>query len=138
MAKNENFKVALDKIIVDTREKFMAVIKESIQDLVREASEPVDSGGRMPVVTGFLRSSGAAAINQMPEGEIRGERDKTYPSDPSGAVSVILPKLKDGDTFIFGWSAIYAQAINEKYGFLDSACQKWSDIVRKNVERLKE
>lgn len=137
MADDKEFKVALDKIIVDTREKFMAVIKESIQDLVREASEPVASGGKMPVDTGFLRSSGVGAINQMPEGEIRGERNGTYPSDPSGAVSVILPNLKDGDTFIFGWSAIYAQAMNEKYGFLDSACQKWSDYVRKNIERLK-
>lgn len=138
MAKNENFKVALDKIIVDTREKFMAVIKESIQDLVDEANIPVDSGGKMPVKTGFLRSSGVGAINQMPEGEIRGERNETYQSDPSGAVKAILPKLKDGDTFIFGYSAIYAQAMNEKYGFLDSACQKWSDYVRKNIERLKE
>ena len=135
MEKNE---IDLEKFVTDVEEKFMAVIKESIKDLVEEASMPVQRGGKMPVDTGFLRSSGAGAINQMPEGEIRGEHNGSYSSNPTASVSVKLPHLKKGDTFYFGWSAIYARAMNLKYGFLDSVVQKWSDIVRKNVERLKE
>lgn len=144
MAGRNILELKFDKWIKDTKENILAVVQESVKDLVEEASTPIKSGGNMPVDTGFLRLSGTGSINQLPEGESEGRNRKSgetgviYPSNPSGSVSAILPKLKWGDTFYYGWTAIYANVQNIRYGFLDLAVQKWSDIVANNVRRLKE
>ena len=143
MDSGKKFEALVDKWVADTEKNIMAVIKNSIEDLVDEASVPVKSGGKMPVDTGFLRLSGTGAVNQMPEGEGRGrnrnlgEIGVIYQSNPTGAIKPMLIKFEMGDTFYFGWTAIYAPLMNIKYGFLDSAVQNWSDIVANNVRKLK-
>lgn len=123
--------------------KALAVMKDSIQDLIEESSRPVDDGGRMPVDTGFLRFSGKASLNVPPTGPIRGrhrlgkENGTIYPSDISGSVKNNLIKMKFGDAFYYGWSAIYASIQEFRYGFLVSACAKWKAFVNYNIRRLK-
>lgn len=144
MSKDKDFKASIDKWVADTEDKIMAVVKNSIEDLVEDANKPVKAGGRMPVDTGFLRASSASAINHLPEGETRGRHRKKnengviYPYDSSVSLLGVLPKFKMGDVFYFGWTAEYANKMNIKYGFLDSACQKWADFINNNVRRLKE
>ena len=137
-----NFKAQVDKFTVDTEENFLIVIKDSIQDLVEEASKPQAKGGKMHVDTGFLRSSGVGAINQIPRGPDEGrernpgETGVIYQSDPTGSIQGLLTKLKFGDTFYFGWTAHYA-VIREMYdNFLTSASQKWSYFIRKNGRKF--
>lgn len=144
MAENDKFIAQVNNWLEDTKENITAVIQESIKDLIREATTPIDDGGKMPVRTGFLRLSGTGAINHLPEGEgkgrdyLPGETGVIYPSDPSGSIMAILPKLKWGDTFYYGWTAVYANIQNIRYGFLDSATENWSTIVNNNVRRLKK
>ena len=119
------------------------VTKESIEDVIEEANKPVSAGGRMRVDTGFLRSSGVGAVNQIPSGPSEGIKRKAgqtgiiynYTIQP---VLSALINLKDGDTFYYGWTARYAE-IREAYdGFVASAVQKWDEIVDNNVRRLKK
>ena len=139
---NKNFKAQVDKFTVDTEEKFLIVIKDSIQDLVKEATKSEEYGGKMHVDTGFLRSTGTGAINQIPRGPDQGrkrnpgETGVIYHSDPVGSIQGLLPKLKIGDTFYYGWTAHYA-SIREMYdNFLKSASQKWSYFIRKNGRKF--
>lgn len=139
---NSNFKANVDKFILDTEDRIMAVVKKSIDDLVKDASKPVKDGGRMPVDTGFLRLSGTGAINQLPEGEGKGrerqpgETGVIYKSDPSGSILPLLQKLKWGDTFYYGWTAVYANVQNVRYAFLDSPAQNWYYYIKKNTQQF--
>lgn len=134
---NKDFGVKMDKIVENSAEKAFAVYKQSLQDLVEEASIPVKAGGKMPVRTGFLRLSGTGAINQIPKGESEGQKDAIYQSNPSKSIKPILEELKPTDKFFYGWSARYAIYQEFIHGFLVSACAKWQSFVDKNIRSLK-
>lgn len=134
----------INKVIADTEDKLLAVIKNSIQDLIEEVSKPQKAGGKMHVDTGFLRSSGTAALNELPVGPTEGEKRQTgqkgvlYTYNPSGAIHDALIKMTINDMFVFGWTARYAE-IREIYdGFLVSGCDKWQEIVNNNARKLRK
>lgn len=137
-----SFEVQIDKFVKATKEKMLAVVKNSIQDVVNDAQTPVEQAGKMPVDTGFLRASASAALNQLPQGETLGrkrEKGETgvlyqYSGD---FLPLVLGKMKIGDTFYFGWAAVYANKQNMYHGFLDSAVDKWAETVKKNCKELK-
>lgn len=141
---NKKFTGVIDKFIVNTEELMLDVVKNSIQDLVEEATIPVKAGGKMPVDTAFLRKSGTGAINELPVGETEGRRrmpgevGELYESNPSEDVKSILAKLKLGDTFYYGWTARYAIYQEFKHGFLVSACAKWQNFIDNNIRKLKK
>lgn len=135
MSKNDAFLAKLEQWANKTEKKLTAVIQNSIEDMVEYANTPVDDGGRMPVKTGFLRQSGAGEVNQIPSGESEKEKGVTYSYKPGLSA---LPRFKLGDTFYYGWCAIYANVQNIRFGFKDLAVQKWPDIVANNVRRLKK
>lgn len=141
--KNKNAINVIENFMKQEEEKAFAIFKDSIQDFVEEASVPVKKGGNMPVDTGFLRLSGVGAINQIPSGEIRGrnrnpgETGVLYQSNPSASITPTLIKLKTDDTFYFGWTAVYANIQNMRYGFLDKTVQNWSKIVDRNKKKIK-
>ena len=125
----ESFDAVIDRVVADTEEKMLAVVKNSIQEVVEDAQTPLSKGGKIHVDTGFLRSSGQAQLNQIPVGQTEGRKRA------DGEVGV---KMKIGDVFYFGWTARYAQ-IREIYdGFMESAVMKWKQIVDGQIRRLKK
>lgn len=143
----ENFNAIIDRVVADTKDKMLKVVRNSIQEIVEDAQTPVKKGGKMHVDTGFLRSSGQAQLNQLPVGQTEGRERAEGETGvlPEYAISdkadYILPtlwKMKIGDTFYFGWTARYAQ-IREIYdGFMESAVMKWKQIVDSQIRSIKK
>lgn len=110
-----------------TEERMEAVVKTALQDLADEVQRPRAKGGRMPVDTGFLRNSAGAAINAEPS---------SVGIYSEGQTSIVINRLKMGDTLFFGWSANYARYMNNRYGFLDLPVQNWDNIVFKAIKKV--
>ena len=61
--------------LLDRYERQMTyVAKDATQSVVMEAQRERNQGGKMPVRTGFLRSSIAAAIGTLPSGPVKGDQ----------------------------------------------------------------
>lgn len=112
-----------------TELRMEAVIKTSLQDLSEEVQRKRAKGGRMPVDTGFLANSAGAALNTVPAS------DGSYEYN-QGTTSLIINRLRIGDTFYFGWSANYAKYMNHRYGFLDLPVQDWNNIVIRAIRKV--
>lgn len=142
----DTFEAQIDKFVADTEAKMLAVLKNSIQQVAKEASKPVKRGGKMPVDTGFLRKSGAGALNEIPTGETKGRKRQEgemgvlpeYKFDESNFLHDILARMEIGDVFYFGWTAEYAEKQELYNGFLKSAVDRWNEIVNAQVRRLKK
>lgn len=103
-----------------------AVMKTALQDMTGDMQTPTAQGGRMPVLTGFLRNSAGAALNEVPAG------------GSANAVPVVINRLKIGDQFVFGWAANYAKYMNNRYGFLDLPVQDFRSYVFRAIQKVKE
>lgn len=123
-----DFETQIDDFVINTKERLLAVTRQSISNVVEDAQVPVAKGGRMRVKTGFLRASGGASLNAPPTGASRGEKTKTYVWDGE-SVNTVLAKMKIGDVFYFGWTAHYAKYREAYDGFLEAAAQKWQSHV---------
>lgn len=144
----DSFDVVMDKFVADSNEKMLAVVKNSIKEVVEDAQTPIAKGGKMPVDTGFLRLSGQGQLNQIPSGPTRGRHRKATDgegvlpeyatSDKADYILSILAKMKIGDVFYFGWTAIYALKQEIYHGFMESAVMKWKEIVDNQIRRLKK
>lgn len=133
---NGNFTTQLDEFVVDTERKVLAVMQTALSDLTRDSNTPKVKGGRLPVETGFLRSSAAAAINARPIGDVRGDKKDVYTYDAT-QVETIIASINAGDTFYFGWTAEYARLMEARNGFLEGAVMKWQSFVDKAVSKLR-
>ncbi len=101
----------------------------------------VPSGGRMPIVTGFLRASNQAAQRIMPSGPSDNPKNKKYPIDTQVAgepVSVTLARWDPNTqaTLFVGWTANYARRMEAKYGFLQGSVEQWDQTVKKAVKKV--
>lgn len=144
----DSFDAVIDKVVANSKEKMLAVVKNSIKEVVLEAQTPIDDGGKMKVDTGFLRASGQAKLNQIPSGLIRGRHRSSTDGEgvlPEYVISenadYILPtlaKMKIGDTFYFGWTAVYAIQQEIYRGFMESAVMNWQQIVDAQIRRLRK
>lgn len=121
----------------------IALMRQSISDVIDIAQKPVAKGGRMRIDTGFLRASGQASLTGMPTGPSRGELttpnaygDENSPIDPS--VELRLGELEMGGVFYFGWAANYAKYREVYDGFLETAAQQWKNIIERNTEKIRE
>ena len=72
-SKNKDSLKHLEMRAENEKDKMLAVLKQSIKDLVEDANTTVNDGGRMRVDTGFLRSSGVAALNEIPKDRVKVE-----------------------------------------------------------------
>lgn len=122
-------KVTVDEWVLKSQNRLDAVIKQAAQDLVKDAQKSRAKGGNMPVDTGFLTNSGQAAIGKTPSG---GSSKANFQ-----ATAVTINRLKAGDKFVFGWTAKYARAMENRYAFVRKAVQKWPQIVKKATEKVK-
>lgn len=108
------------------------VLRQSAQDVIGEAQEPVGAGGNMPVDTGFLRNSLASSLNGS--------------TALSGANSYILAiaGMDLGDVLEAGWTADYALHVEHgargrpgRY-FMRNAALNWQAIVNRNAARVRQ
>ena len=140
--------------------RFRAVARTAVQDTVKIAQKPRDEGGKMPVITGFLRASQVNAIGSMPSGQTEAKKDTKYTDGAqiSGeTLSVTLLKWDPNKEILFvGWSAAYARRIEYGFygtdslgrehtqddvgqlgaGFMRSAAELWDQTVRKAVRKV--
>lgn len=142
----DKFETQIDKFVVDTEKKLLAVVKESIKEVVLDAQTPVSKGGKMRVDTGFLRWSGIATLNELPRGISKGRRRRAgevgplaeYNKEVETNINLVLLKMKMGDVFYFGWTAKYARHREMYDGFLESALQKWQYFVDASAKKLRK
>lgn len=142
----DSFDVIMDKFVADSKDKMIAVVKNSIKEVVQDAQTPLSKGGKIHVDTGFLRSSGQAQLNQIPSGQTEGRQraegelgvlpEYAVPDNADYILST-LAKMKIGDTFYFGWTARYASTREIYDGFMESAVMKWKEIVDNQIRRLR-
>jgi len=123
-----------------SKERMLAVMQSSIQDVVDNAQQPTAKGGRMRIKTGFLRASARASLEGFPSGPSVRPADAainsyTYNGE---AISAALIKMKFGDTFYFGWTANYARYRELYDGFLETSAQNWARYVAFNTDTLRQ
>ncbi len=100
---------------------------------------PGTGGGRLPVDTGFLWHSLVVSLDGMPLlRENPTSQDQTYTYNP-GPINATIDNAVLGDTIFAGYSARYARKVNYSYGYLfvDTATQRWPQIVNGVVQDLK-
>lgn len=134
-----NLSAAVEDFVKESEARMLAVMRQSLADVVENSQTPTREGGRMRVDTGFLRASGRANLNGWPSGEsVRPIGAKPNQFSYNGeAVTATLLKMKFGDTFHYGWTAEYAP-IRELYdGFLEASLQNWSRYVAFATDTLK-
>lgn len=131
------FETTIDEFVVNTKERLLAVTRQSIEDLVEEVQTPDSKGGRMRVDTGFLRHTGLSSLNSAPSGPNVRDKDRTYlySGEP---VNITLSRMEIGDTFYFGWTANYARHREVFDGFLEKGLQNWQKHVDNAVSKLKQ
>lgn len=136
----QGLKADIEDIVAATDKRMLALMRQSLQDVINEAQLPVAKGGRMRVDTGFLRASGQASLSGMPTGPVRGDPNALPGSYDFNAenVTVALGKLKMGSIFYFGWTANYAKYREVYDGFLEGALQHWARVVAFNTETIRE
>lgn len=132
----KSFAASVDAWTRKSKQRATAIFRESAQRLVDEVQTPIARGGHLPVDTGFLRASFRVSLDGMPFGAAQNPGTGSFAYD-EGAVSLRIAGAEIGDTIWGGWSANYAPYMEFKYGFLESAAQGWSGIVRQVVAEAK-
>ena len=130
------FTADIDAFILKSNNLMENVFKESAQRTIIEAQTPRAKGGNMRVDTGFLRNSGKAAINSIPSGESVNSGVQ-QPDWNESVASLTINRAKVGDSIYFGWTANYAQARENKDGFVRLAAQNWQKTVNQVARDLK-
>lgn len=113
-----------------------SVAKEAAQGLSEEVTKPRAKGGRMPVDTGFLRNSFAAAVNSIPRGEAAGSDGFSKTDFDMQPIVLTINKLKAGDRLVLGFTANYARAMEFRYFFVRSAAQNWPIHIEKATKKV--
>lgn len=134
------FKKQMDAYIAKYKIKLEAVARTAAQNLLDEANAEGPSvanpdggrGGRLPVDTGFLLNSIAAAVGSMPSGPSVASDEMGSPD----AAAIVIAKLNLGESLYIGWTANYAGRMNVRYGFKDAAEQKWQQYVNQAVAEV--
>ena len=141
----------IEDIVAVSEKRMIALMRQSLQDVINEAQLARGKGGRMRVDTGFLRASGQASLTGMPTGPDMKPDDATKHSiddgqRPYSRINLSLINtlgegndgLKMGATFYFGWTANYAKYRELYDGFLEGALMNWSRIVAFNTDTIRQ
>ncbi|WPZ05661.1 hypothetical protein [Pelagerythrobacter marinus] len=122
-----------------------ALLRNSVQELAKEAGSTIPNGGRVPVRTGNLARS-VVVDNKPPVRDAEG-----VVHTMSADFSLGVAGLKPGDTIYIGWTAIYARRMNygfvgddslgrtynqSGFGFAEAAASKWDGIVKAQAAKL--
>lgn len=134
---SNSFETQVDEIVINTKERMLAVARQATDDLIEEVQTPVKKGGKMRVKTGFLRRSGLGSLNAPPGGPSKGDKNQKY-SWSGSPHQLILAKMQLGDSFYFGWTARYARYREIYDGFLETGLQNWQQHVDKAVSFFRD
>lgn len=133
----DSFSTQIDRFVIDTEEKLLAVLRLAIDETVNEAQTIRPDGGKLPFKDGFLWHSGSASLNSIPSGPTKGEKGQKYAWSDQALVTT-LADMEIGDIFVFGWTAVYARVQELRYGYLESAMQNWQKHVDSAVAKVKD
>tara|TARA_Y100001973_G_scaffold106528_2_gene185030 strand:+ start:5386 stop:5808 length:423 start_codon:yes stop_codon:yes gene_type:complete len=132
----KSFASQVGDFVAKSDARMTAVFRQSAQDVIEEAQTDYTKGGNLPKDTGFLQSTGDAALNRIPSGPtVAPEGVESFTWDADAAL-VVIAQAQIGDTIFFGWSAEYSEYMENRFGFMRLAAQNWQQIVRKNAQRL--
>lgn len=132
----QNFSASVDEWARQTEERLTKIFREAVQTTIDDAQKTKAKGGNMPFDTGFLRGSGQASLDGMPQGPTRpGEGEGG--GNPQQDVALVINSAKIGDKIFFGWTAVYARTREYHDGFLRLAAQKWQQNVAAAVRKAK-
>lgn len=119
------------------------VLHHAVESLVDEALTPINAGGRMPVDTGYLRSSAQVSVNvsnthmaDIPD------PDATYSFD-GAALANDIASARVGDTLYLTFAAPYAYAQemgtsrHPANAFLRTAAANWHAHVEAAVDAVR-
>lgn len=132
-----DFSAAVSRFVRQSEDRMDAVVKESAQRVIEVAQTPRAKGGRLPLDTGFLRASGKVAINAIPSGPSKAGDGNPGAFD-IGSITLTIANTRPGDTITFGWTAIYARKMEERYAFAEAAAMEWPSIVRQVSRELEQ
>lgn len=116
-----------------SRLRTTAVFRDAVQRTLRDAQTPIAQGGNMPVDTSFLRNSLGASLAGPPRGPSVQAESQGNPDD----VMLVIAGAQLGDVIWAGWTAEYARHMEARYGFRESAVQRWSQHVAAAVREAK-
>lgn len=140
----KTFSAQVDAWVRKSQGRMTAVFQTATQMTIEVAQEVGPSvasanaggeqptGGLLPVDTGFLRASGQASLNGWPVGPSRpadGQREFD--------VDLVIAGARIGDVIHWGWTAAYARAMEERYGFNRSATGQWRYHVEQAIREAK-
>lgn len=129
----------------NTKKLLAALLKNSVQELAKEASVTVKNGGLVPVKSGNLARS-VIVDNKPPQADADGVEYEIQ-RDISGGLSGI----ELGQPVYIGWTPRYAARVNYGFvgtdslgrsynqsgaGFAEAAAAKWPTIVAGQVSKL--
>lgn len=138
--RNYSFEADVDRIVVNTEKRMLMVMKQSLLNAINEMQTPVAKGGKMRVDTGFLRASGQASLNGVPNGPSVKPTDAAkgqYDWKPAQAETTI-GQMQFGSTLFWGWTANYAIYREARDGFAYATIQRWQQIVDGVVAEAKK
>lgn len=136
------FAATIGRRVVELKNMTKAVWQESMIELIYRMQLPVNAGGRMPVRTGFLRSSLRVSTSRIAIAKMRRPGDGPYTWDISSAAAFIRAQ-KVGVTLRIGYLAEYVYKMEygvgdrPGYGFQRLAVQMWPTIVKNKVAEIK-
>ena len=134
-----------DEFTRKTRQRATAVFREASEDLVEEmqkvgpsvANPSATGGGNMPVDTGFLRASLQANNEQSPLTNRKNPDPEGSFAYDAGPVSLVIAGSDLGQTIHVGYTATYAQHVENRYGFVRLAAMQWQVFVNRAAARVK-
>ena len=132
----KQFQATISKWVKQSQAGMTAVAQEAAQELAEEVTKPRAKGGNMPVDTGFMRNSMAAALNSIPSGKPQGEKGYKNTDLDLAPVTLVINKLKAGDRLVMGFTANYAQQMEARYFFVRLAAQNWQQYVSKAARKI--
>ena len=137
MAHGTDFGGDVQRFGIRYQKRLRAVARKSVQDVIEIAQTPKGDGGRMPIVTGFLRASIQAGIHTMPAGPTQGKKGTKYTRPIGGPVAVALLRWDPSttDRLFVGWTANYARHMDAKNSYLTSAVELWDQIVARAAKK---
>lgn len=130
------FTADINKFISSSNERIEAVFKQSAQEVIQVAQTSKKNGGLTPIDTSFLINSGQAAIGRLPIGPDVRPEDYAVQDWNAGETVTTINRWRAGETLYFGWTANYAQPMENRFKFMRKASQKWQTIVTKNAGLL--
>ena len=123
----------------------VALLRNSVQELAKEASKTIPNGGRVPVLTGNLGRS--VVISATPPMMDKAGTIRTTAQNFSLGVA----ELEPGKPVYIGWQAVYARRQNYGFvgadslgrvynqaghGFAEAAAEQWPTIVIREASKL--